>query len=557
MKKFILSTLALVAYAANAQNINSQAINEIFTGSNSYYLDASAAKKAKKTKAEGLYYTKPAGTYYSAARDVDEKTSEVLEYPYSYQAYLETRLVVPALASVKFQNRSNKAASTEWQWNVFNYESLKQYGYITPDNNLSLMLPNRRSTEEMYDSPILYVGDKTFLFGETNYSSYMVISPVMHYLGLNDYQVTHFYASMNDGSYMFGTGKVNVSATESYPCEGMAQFFDKPASPLYIDRFNIASLSKTDFFSANQKLTLTVYNAVVDESGNWAIGDKVLYTAQAGKDNVNYEQSKNGVSYGSIDFCNRNGSLKLIPVTIDQPFCVVITGFNQDGVDVGVRGCDLSKDEASDDVCSTCVLVNDKDNSKLRMLTNNTYKLSMALTFHAIFDNIMVLNESNTDAAYNVVRVSDSGASHFTEGKTAAEGMYTVPVYTACPWKDSNNKANYYWDVNQDNSWVKGVSVDASEYESKGIYGLKFTCAPLPNDITGRTATIWLKGKGITASTPIILLQGNAALTGINGIENNTATLDNGRVYNLAGQQVGSDYKGIVLKNGKKCLKKF
>ena len=78
----------------------------------------------------------------------------------------------------------------------------------------------------------------------------------------------------------------------------------------------------------------------------------------------------------------------------------------------------------------------------------------------------------------------------------------------------------------------------------------------MPNDITGRTATIWLKGKGLTASTPIILLQGNAALTGINGIENNTATLDNGRVYNLAGQQVGSDYKGIVLKNGKKCLKK-
>ena len=51
MKKFILSTLALVAYAANAQNINSQAINEIFTGSNSYYLDASAAKKVKKPKA--------------------------------------------------------------------------------------------------------------------------------------------------------------------------------------------------------------------------------------------------------------------------------------------------------------------------------------------------------------------------------------------------------------------------------------------------------------------------------------------------------------------------
>lgn len=169
MKKMILSTLALVAFAANAQDIKAQAIDEIFQGYNNVYVDAPAAKKVKKTKADHLYYTKPAGTYYSAARDVDENTGEVLEYPYSYQTYLETRLVVPALAPVTFVNRSSNVESTEWQWNVFNYESLKQYGYITQDNSLSLMLANRRSTEEMYDSPILYSGDKTFLFGERKY----------------------------------------------------------------------------------------------------------------------------------------------------------------------------------------------------------------------------------------------------------------------------------------------------------------------------------------------------------------------------------------------------
>ena len=553
MKKIILSTLVLTASVVNAQEYKTLPTDDIFQGSTGFYVETSAVKKPVRTKADDLYYTKPVGTYYSAARDVNEK-GETVEYPYSYQAFPETRLVVPALAPVTFVNRSKNAESTEWQWNVFDYENLKKYGYITQENDLSLMLPNRRATEEMYDSPILYAGENTFLFGEKNYISYVVISPVMHYLGLNDYQVTHFYASMNDGAYMFGTGKVSLSATESYPCEGLVQFFEQPASPLYVDRFNIAGLSNTDFFSADQKLTLTVYNAVVSESGSWTIGDKVLYTAQAGRDNVNYEQSKNGVNYGSIDFCNRNGSLKLIPVTIDQPFCVVITGFNQEGVDIGVRGCDLSQDDASANISSTCVLVN--DGSKMQMLTNATYRLGMALTFHAMFDNIVVLNEENSGTAYNVARVNTSGTSHFTEGKSGADGMNSVPVYTACPWKDFRSKNNYYWDVNQDNSWVKGVSVDASEYENKGIYGLMFSCDPLPAGVAGRIATIWLKGKGIMASTPITLLQGNTDVTGIDSVEAQNATLETGATYNLAGQQVGNDYKGIVVKNGKKILQK-
>ena len=50
MKKMILSTLALVAFAANAQDIKAQAIDEIFQGYNNVYVDAPAAKKVKKDK---------------------------------------------------------------------------------------------------------------------------------------------------------------------------------------------------------------------------------------------------------------------------------------------------------------------------------------------------------------------------------------------------------------------------------------------------------------------------------------------------------------------------
>mgnify|MGYP002512711749 CR=1 FL=1 len=44
-----------------------------------------------------------------------------------------------------------------------------------------------------------------------------------------------------------------------------------------------------------------------------------------------------------------------------------------------------------------------------------------------------------------------------------------------------------------------------------------------------------------------------AGATGIGNIEV-VAPQFNGAIYNLAGQKVGADYKGIVIKNGKKFI---
>ena len=43
--------------------------------------------------------------------------------------------------------------------------------------------------------------------------------------------------------------------------------------------------------------------------------------------------------------------------------------------------------------------------------------------------------------------------------------------------------------------------------------------------------------------------------TGINEVNNGTVN-ENAPIYNLAGQRVGKDYKGVVIQNGKKFIKK-
>lgn len=48
----------------------------------------------------------------------------------------------------------------------------------------------------------------------------------------------------------------------------------------------------------------------------------------------------------------------------------------------------------------------------------------------------------------------------------------------------------------------------------------------------------------------------DATATAISGISNGTAAANDGAAYNIAGQRVGKDYKGLVIVNGKKMLKK-
>ena len=46
------------------------------------------------------------------------------------------------------------------------------------------------------------------------------------------------------------------------------------------------------------------------------------------------------------------------------------------------------------------------------------------------------------------------------------------------------------------------------------------------------------------------------ATTGIATVANSQKTLANTQIYNLAGQKVGKDYKGIAIMNGKKVVLK-
>ena len=108
--------------------------------------------------------------------------------------------------------------------------------------------------------------------------------------------------------------------------------------------------------------------------------------------------------------------------------------------------------------------------------------------------------------------------------------------------------------------WVISVNVDDSNYATEDdrdcLNIVSVTAEPLPAGVEGRQAVCHIVGRGFTSEAQIYINQGTVetAIKGVTVKDENSKFA--GATYNLAGQKVGADYKGIVIENGKKVVKK-
>lgn len=125
---------------------------------------------------------------------------------------------------------------------------------------------------------------------------------------------------------------------------------------------------------------------------------------------------------------------------------------------------------------------------------------------------------------------------------------YNVPVATDSPEKVSENKL------------VRGTGAAVAsdgEGETKN-YVLSMNGAGdvnfyLANGNTVPTSKAYLKNIPTTTTSKFFLPTGEDDTDGIKSVQGSRFTV-NGEAYNLAGQKVGADYKGIVIVNGKKVI---
>jgi hypothetical protein len=452
-----------------------------------------------------------------------------------------------------------------------------------------------------------------------------VYDPTNAWLQMNDesYYTGSYPYPVSEGviDYSFGSNHISFDLDGVNPEDSIATgvsffyFVDKPLSPLYIESVNASIITKTQFFSGDQKISLNFRSIkYVEEDGEtYKVPGDIIATFQAGINDtlstfsgvIGFYNEGNLTTFGMIRFADKvrmdDGYEYYNPVVIDEPFIVEIAGCDQEGVDIGFWAAPLNEYE---------YVLNDMLNIpatyRLMRMPNgeNTYTYTWSylpdMSFVGIFDYVSVqttgyYNDGTTLTDMNVAHFGIIPKSALFEGDETLYDIavnsynYLPSVTTAMPWYDiTYGYPNYYpygkeIIVNDNGTittneiegelpgWIN-MAVDDSErdftYDESGNatdygYGESsiylYTPEDLPQGVKGRAICVNFEGYGFTSEKPLIAIQGEVTMDQIKevGIKQLPVSAKRNTIYDLQGRKVKSpNAKGLYIINNKKVFVK-
>ena len=183
---------------------------------------------------------------------------------------------------------------------------------------------------------------------------------------------------------------------------------------------------------------------------------------------------------------------------------------------------------------------------------------------YATFASDSDLDFSGVDGLYAYTATEDASEIAFTKVSGSVKAGEGLLLYA-----DVNTSTVFYVPVATDspaavdgNRLVRGTDAAvASEGEHTGEYnyvlsnnGGEVNFYRAAGKVVGKNKA-YLKNISATATSKFFLPTGEDETDGIKSVQGSRFTV-NGEAYNLSGQRVGKDYKGIVIVNGKKYLRK-
>lgn len=558
---------------------------------------------ARRTAATSLYYVQPEGTLFGGWD------------PKEGWGYYNTSLIVPPFTKLTFTNMSK---ATEW---LFGGEAAKAEDVV--DDNYVVSTLYRGYGQGLNYMPTLKgrTGD-TYTLGEVNWikkNGYMTSEyqdgflrtdsitgmwpsdprAAVEYNG-NWYSPTQSWGVLSTDN-LFGSGTYDNNGTEIV-ASGALQYFSKPASPLYVEAIYVNALTSAGSqpIPTGQQLKIQIIGmkTMEDEEGTFQTYDldNVIATMYCNSgDTIDFSGSDAGTRNGKNIY--RGQLIFTVPgeedffgnvtpknIVIDEPFAVLITGFDQEGVDCGLLGNEVLEEDIYATNARLFFGQPDENGRYLGLSYNGVITLDLCL--FGMFDkiesveNIPFFSFEDENLNYNVVRVPVEGSSeewpfgNMTDGATECpllneEGTGTgypgVPVLTNVYWFDDEAE-----DVNYEviglPDWITNYTVDSSLFDSYGGLNIvSFVAEPLPEGVAGRYAVVKVVGQEVemngetkysAMSDNILIVQGDVDVDAASVKNVSVAKKSNAVFYNLAGQQVNDSFKGIVIRNGKKMIRK-
>lgn len=547
MKKVLL----IAAAAIFAANVSAQGIEKVQFPKR-YNVESVApgtfkaveAKKApRKDAASGVLYNRPAGTYY-------------LNWSKEGMGYHQTFLMAPPFTDISFENVSTAEGDPVWSVNGKEYPAEEDGSFSYG----SLPVQNPYDANEgisYFYMPTLTIGENSFTLGaelkNSSYNTYgsgIAVDTLSYFTASDPHNVGYYgWGIMSPMPYLYGSGSYS-----NMPCVGIVEDFEKPAAPLFIQDAFLPCLSNLEAPIPEGK-ELTLLFVELDEEGNegeelgrmTATTESLIEWAQDMED----DRFTDGKGYsGTILFENKTtdvfGQTTAEPVIINTPYRVYLLGVDQEGVDIGFF-CRFITDGMNVD--ETYILLDGGENGIRQVHYQSPFVMQMGFT-----------------AMYDVAMLQDSDEGIYTapvEGGTVTRANDAehdaVYVYTAYPWVDDQANDNYFVYIEYadgDEEWLKETvdtqywnQLDDNEnYYAVNLIGVEATA--LPEGVKGRSATLHVYGPAAEAA--VVINQGEVE----NGIAklNNTAITKN-NAFNVLGQRVSKNFRGIVIENGKKIVK--
>ena len=560
MKKFLLIMVA-VAFTMNAsaQFVAAEKVSQPKAIMTSERMEAAftASMAPRKTIADGVLYSRPEGTFW-------------LSWDKEGSGYYQSFLMVPPFTDINFKNISTATGDAAWTVNnkAYDAEEDGSFDFGSLDVQDAFDAPGGIS---YYPMPTLTVGRASFTLqgvgstkssSFTSYASGISVDTLNAFTLFDCHNTTYIgWGIMSPSAYLYGSGHHYSSGAQ---CVGVFQDYPKPAAPLYIQDAYADCLSNLEVPIPDGK-ELSLVFVELDDEGNET--ENVLGTMTATSASVEWDKNEDGTYYKFVNEENLEsgeaftgqmlfeqkevdifGQETVSPVIINTPFRIYLLGLDEEGDDIGFSGR-LVGDESA--IEGSVILLQDGDEIRA---TSYTSGISLPLSFTAMYDVAMLLD---TDTGVYTAPVE--GGVVTREDDAEYDAAY---VYTAYPWTDNLGNDNYFLYVEYpegDPEWIT-TNVDTQYWNQTDSNGnqyainiIEMTAEPLPDGIEGRYATVYVYGPA--AEVSYVVKQGE--VTAIKGVTvNDENSKFAGATYNLAGQKVGADYKGIVIENGKKVVKK-
>ena len=329
----------------------------------------------------------------------------------------------------------------------------------------------------------------------------------------------------------------------------------KPSTPLYLTGVTLpmVEFSAKDDFNLHIKLCKCERSA----SGSLTLGD-VIAEGDATIDNVVADYAEESgiaaVEFPELYVEDEFGMSETVDyLFIEDEFVIVIEGWDN-GTFSGVLG---SHTYSSNGITSTWFKETGDDESMY------SYGGGWPQLFIGLLDATYgyLYTEDPTELSFDV----EGGAStihvnpmYYSEDDETGETTYLLYTESITVDGEEAEEIPEWLDIevaNEDYTKATAIDEDGDEYEYfvNGIdYDLVFTAEALPEGVEYRTAEIVFMQPG--ARLTVTITQGIDP-DGISTVVASTP-IKNSRAFNLAGQPVGKNYKGIVVKNGKKVIVK-